>query len=424
MSTNINYDYKKLNEEEIQKYFEDLKIDFTPNKKITDKQFNENIQKLLKPNININSNLYSSEEQYIPKVSDPYKRLIKLKSQLIQNKNDMDKAISNYNDLNSKIDIKDINNFTLLFSNLHKYKGKIDNFINYDIIERNINKKDDESESDSEESEGDENNEEKKTKENKEKHEENKQKILKKREENNNLLKQIEESSETIFRKKKEINSLNEKYKDLSNNIISKINDIDNNLNTYMQYKIASPAGTPLPQVKFKIIELEKQVNNIELMIGDFNFSKYKNTIFGILKHYLKLNLDNSGSNSSVSNRYENSKIFENQTQIFNSEPENVKLITTYKELCDCYMIYLTMEKFKDVISYLKKRITAIKNIILNSEQFESDIKTLNELIKENEGKYELLKYKYLQTLESFDNLEKILKEINKLDELVKKKIK
>ena len=72
MSTKNERDYKELNNEEIKKYFEDSKIDFTPNEKISEKQFNENIPNLLKPNININSNLNSnlSEEKYIQNVSD------------------------------------------------------------------------------------------------------------------------------------------------------------------------------------------------------------------------------------------------------------------------------------------------------------------------------------------------------------------
>ena len=423
MSTKIGSDYTQLNSEEINKYFEDLKIDFTPNKKITEKQFNENIPKLLKPNINLKENSFSSEEKYIPKVSDPYKHLLKIKSKLIQNKNDIDKAISNYNDISAKVDLNDVNNYSLLFSNLHKYKGKIDNFVNYDIIERNMNKKESESESDSEESDNDENKDEQKNQENKLKHEENKQKIIKNREENEKLLKQIEESTETIFRKKKELNSLNDKYKDLSNNLISKINSIDDELNTYMGYRINAPAGVQAPQLKLKIIDLEKQVSKIESIIGDFNFMKYKNTIFGTLKHFLKFNLETNANKEWISSRYENVKIFENLMQSFNSESENETLLNLYKQLCDAYMIYLIMEKFKDVISYLKKRIIAIKNIVLNSEQFEFDIKELNNLIKENEGKYEILKFKYLQALESFGKLENILKEINNLDELIKKKI-
>ena len=81
------------------------------------------------------------------------------------------------------------------------------------------------------------------------------------------------------------------------------------------------------------------------------------------------------------------------------------------------------MKKFEDVISYLKKRIIAIKSIILNAEQFDFDIKQLNELIKKNSENYEILRFKYLQTLESFADLDSVLKEVNNLDVLVKKKI-
>ena len=142
MSTKNERDYKELNNEVIKKYFEDSKIEYIPNKKISEKQFNENISKILKPNINIknNSNINISEEKYIPKVSDPYKRLLNIKSKLIQNKLNIDNIISKYNDINSKVDLNDINNYSLFFSNLHKYKSKIDSFINYDIIKKNQNK--------------------------------------------------------------------------------------------------------------------------------------------------------------------------------------------------------------------------------------------------------------------------------------------
>ena len=158
MSTKNEIDLKKFNEEEIKKYYDDIKIDYEPNKKITEEQFNENLSKILKPNINIktNSNHYSSEEKYIPKISDPYKHLLNLKSKLLQNKENLDRTISKYNDIKSKIDIDDINNYSLLFSNLQKYKSKIDYFVNYNIIKKNQNNQS-ESESDSEESDEDEN---------------------------------------------------------------------------------------------------------------------------------------------------------------------------------------------------------------------------------------------------------------------------
>ena len=108
---------------------------------------------------------------------------------------------------------------------------------------------------------------------------------------------------------------------------------------------------------------------------------------------------------------------------LFLGEEENTKLMEIYKMICEAYMIYLSMKKFEDVISYLKKRINAIKNVILNSEQFDYEVKELNELIQKNEANYEIMKFKYFQTLEYFSNLEEILKEINNLDIMIKKKI-
>ena len=45
MSTKNEIDLKKLNEEEIKKYYDDIKIDYDPNKKITEEQLNENFPK-------------------------------------------------------------------------------------------------------------------------------------------------------------------------------------------------------------------------------------------------------------------------------------------------------------------------------------------------------------------------------------------
>ena len=57
MSEKLENNLKKLNEEEMKKYFAESKIELTPNQKISEKQFNENMPNLLKPNLNINSSL-------------------------------------------------------------------------------------------------------------------------------------------------------------------------------------------------------------------------------------------------------------------------------------------------------------------------------------------------------------------------------
>ena len=425
MSIKNEIDYKKLNKEEIQKYFEDSKIDYIPNKKISEKQFNDNLSKILKPNNNIktNSNSFSSEDKYIQKVSDPYKHLIILKSKLLQNKLSIDKIVNKYNDIYSKIDINDINNYSLLFSNLQKYKTKIDTLINYDILERNKNKGEEESESDSdsEESSDDEKKRADKKNENKIKSEQNKKIILKKREENEKLLKQIEESESTLFRKNSEINSLNQKNIALTKNLLSKLTTINEEMEQYLKLKISGIVPNPQSQIKKNILSVENQVSKIESMIGNFDFTKSKDTVFGILKHFLKMNEETN--KDWISNRFENSRILEKMLENFNSQSDNKRLLNIYKQMNEGYLTYLTMEKFKDVISYLKKRLSVIKSIILNSEQFEYDIHELNRLIEENERKYEILKLKYLQALESFDKLDTIIKEINNLDSIVNKKI-
>ena len=146
----------------------------------------------------------------------------------------------------------------------------------------------------------------------------------------------------------------------------------------------------------------------------------HKGTIYGCLKNFLKiLNKDSE----FIKNRFETSRALEEMMTSFKEEQGNKILMETYKQICESYLIYLSMKKFEDVISYLKKRINVIKNIILNSEQFDFDIKELNALIKKNEGNYEILKFKYLQTLECFGNLEDILKQINNLDVIIKTKI-
>ena len=316
--------------------------------------------------------------------------------------------------------MNDINNYSLLFSNLQKYKSKVDYFLNYDIIKKNQNN---ESESDSEEIDEDEDKKNKKKEENGTKKKENQKNILKKREENENLLKQIEESSSSLFRKNFGINSLNEKYSSITNNLISKLNNIDSEVEKITKLKIMGSICDTTYILKKKILDVENQINNLEEIIGNFDFTNHKDTIFGKLKYFMKMNLNLETNKDWIKDRFKNSKIFEEMLSAFNKDSDNKKYLNLFKQICEEYMIYLTMEKYKDVISYLKKRLTGIKNIILNSEQFEYDINELNKLINENEKKYEILKYKYLQTLGSFDKLDNILKEINNLDNSIKNKI-
>jgi len=416
-------DYKKLNEEEIRKNLEDIKIEYDSSKKITEKEFNQNLAKLIKPNINVISNSFEGDSQYIPKVSDPYKRLLQLKTELLKNKSDIDEVISKYNDISSKINTSDSNNYSLLYSNAQKSKNKIDSFINYDIIKKRQMNKGYDSDSDSDLEEEDEQKKLEKAKERQQKNEEKKQNILNKREENEKMLKQLEENADILFKENGNAKSINEKYYILANNILSKLNTIDSDLNVYMKYKVCSIPDYTLTLVNKKIIEVESEISKIENVIGDYDFNFHKSTIFGTLKYLARLNTEATKNKENIFTRYESSRGYESMISKFNEDENNGKLMRTYKLLCESYLLYLSMKKFEDVISYLKKRIIAIKSIILNAEQFDFDIKQLNELIKKNSENYEILRFKYLQTLESFADLDTVLKEVNNLDVLVKKKI-
>ena len=420
MSNEEQEDYNKLNSEEMKNFFQDTKIEFDPSKKITEKQFNESIPKLIKPNINIENYSFGVEEEYVPKVSDPYKRLLQLKTELLENKSDIDEIVAKYNDLSTKINTSDINNYTLLYSKAQNYKNKIDSFIDYDIIKKKNKGYDSDSESDEE---LDEQKKEEKAKENQKKNEEKKQNILKKREEEEKKLKELEEDANIKFIDIDNISSINEKYSILANNLLSRLNIINSDLNLNMKYKVCSNPDYNLNLLRQRILEIEKELNKIENIIGDYDFNLHKSTIFGSLKHLLKLNSDASKNKEQIFFRYENSRGYEAIITKFTGEEDNMKLIKIYKKMCDVYMWYLLYKKLGDVIPYLKKRINAINSIILNSEQFDYDIKQLNELIKKNEGNYEILRFKYLQTLESFSNLEEILKEVNNLDTIVNKNI-
>ena len=59
-----------MNKEELFKKHNEM---LEKGKKETEKQFNENMSKLITPSINIESNLNSENDKYVSKVSDPYK---------------------------------------------------------------------------------------------------------------------------------------------------------------------------------------------------------------------------------------------------------------------------------------------------------------------------------------------------------------
>ena len=71
----------------------------------------------------------------------------------------------------------------------------------------------------------------------------------------------------------------------------------------------------------------------------------------------------------------------------------------------------------------MKQRIKATREVCYSSKQFNIIVNDINDLIKKNNDNFEELNIKYKNVLDSFKLLENILKEIDKLDNKIKKKI-
>ena len=413
MEEEKNVDFSNLNNDNIQKFFEDKFIN-NQNQKLTEEQFYSDLKKMLKPDISSNSNEFSTDSIYIPKTSDPYKRLIQLKNELLSTKKEIDDNINNYNNISYLMNIN--NNYSNLYKNIQQCKNKIDSLIDYNLIST-INEYD--SDSDNEE----------KTEIDNSKSSQNKLKmetITRKREENEKKLKKEEEENDIIFQDDLNLNSIYEKYNRISEHLLTKIKLMENDINSVTKYTICGNSENKLNILSNKIIELELSISKIENIIGNYDFNFIKNTICGSLNYLLTYAEEVSKNKEDKDKRekinFDRIKDLDCKLNSY-CEGDNIKLGKIYLLLVKGYMIYKTMKKFEDIVSYLKKRINTINNIILNSEQFNDDMKLLNEYINKNEINYGLLKYKYFQTLEAFSNIEGILKEVNELDNLVNKKI-
>ena len=242
-SEEVNID--KLNKEIVKKLFDDRKFNFKDENNLTEEEYKINENKFLQPDLNININNFETEEEYIPKKTDPYKRILELKNKLIKNKYLIDNMINKYNDTSI---IKNNINYSELLSNLNSNKKKLDAFINYDLFNKR---------NDSEEEE-----EEEEKKENK----------------NNNTEKYY---------------SIYDKYDRLSDNLLSKIKDIENNIlndkNKEIEYKIECNPSNNLNSLSKKLNELEFLISNLEKKVGNWDLYKNRETISMEVNNLLNL---------------------------------------------------------------------------------------------------------------------------------------
>ena len=393
---NIEYpNIDKLNEETAKKMFNDYEFEAKDINNLSEKEFNKNLNKFIKPDQNINSIDYYTEETYLQKKTDPYKRILELKNDLINNKNEIDDSIKKFNNLSF---ITNTNNYSLLFNNSNSIKNKVDAFINYnyfnslDEIESDSEEKDDLSSENS----GNEGEEKEKKKEEK--------------------------------KPKEKVYSIFGKYTRISENLLNKLKNINNDIlnneikNQQIIYKLNSNPDNQLIILNNKLNELGNLITNLEKTIGNWNLSKNEGSITNTL-----INLINFLTSKSLERydiKYQLLKSFGNLIQNFyeiNNERIDAGLIfTNIKEI---YSILEIEKEFKDLLIYLKNRIDGIKEINNFSTQFNNALEKLQDLILRNSEDLITLNKTYLETLEVFTLLQTVLKQLNDFDNKIKSKI-
>ena len=393
---NIEYpNIDKLNEETSKKMFNDFKFEAKDINNLSEKEFNYNLNKFIKPDQNINLIDYDTEETYLQKKTDPYKRILELKNDLINNKNEIDNSINKFNNLSFTTNT---NNYSLLFNNSNSIKNKVDAFINYnyfnslDEIESDSEEKDDLSSENS----GNEGEEKEKKKEEK--------------------------------KTKEKVYSIFGKYTRISENLLNKLKNINNDIlnneikNQEIIYKINSNPDNQLIILDNKLKELENLITNLEKTIGNWNLSKNEGSITNTL-----INLINFLTSKSLERydiKYQLLKSFGNLIQNFyeiNNERIDAGLI--YTNIKEIYSILEIEKEFNNLLIYLKNRIDGIKEINKVSNQFNNALEKLKDLILRNSEDLIILNKKYLETLEVFSLLQNILKQLNDFDNKMKSKI-
>ena len=366
-------DIDKLNKILIEKSFEDRKYNIKDENNLTEEEYKINEIKFLQPDLSMEINNYETENEYIPKKTDPYKRILELKVELIENKALIDSMVNKFNDTSI---IQNTNNYSELFSNININKKKIDAFIDYDLFN---NRNEDDSN-------------------NKEKNDENNEKLY----------------------------SLYDKYDRLSDNLLMKIKDIENNIinennHNEIEYKIESNPSNNLNVLINSLNELEELISDLEKKIG--NWDLYKN------KENISMNINKIFNLFNSKNKYDNKnmalfKQFGEKIKEFNYiNKEKINIAKTYIKLKEIYSIYEIQQNYKQLIDYMKQRIKATREVCYSSKQFNIIVNDINDLIKKNNDNFEELNIKYKNVLDSFKSLENILKEIDKLDNKIKKKI-
>lgn len=95
---------------------------------------------------------------------------------------------------------------------------------------------------------------------------------------------------------------------------------------------------------------------------------------------------------------------------------EKIEIGGLFVKINEIYSVLELEEEYDSLINYIKKRLIVIKMIYNDSDQFQINIKNIEEKIKQNSEKFELMLKKYDETIKNFEEFDSILKEISDLD--------
>ena len=98
---------------------------------------------------------------------------------------------------------------------------------------------------------------------------------------------------------------------------------------------------------------------------------------------------------------------------------EKIQIGGLYVKINEIYSVLELEEEYDSLINYIKKRLIVIKMIYNDSDQFQINIKNIEEKIKENSEKFEIMLKKYDETIKNFKEFDSILKEFSQLDKSI-----
>jgi hypothetical protein len=132
-------------------------------------------------------------------------------------------------------------------------------------------------------------------------------------------------------------------------------------------------------------------------------------------------------ANSKTNDRYEKKyQAFKECGHILTTFIEKKKdMLETgsyFLKIKELYAILELYEHFDQVFDYIKNRMKAIKEIYDQSDQFTNLLETLNQRIKDNEKRFNGLIAKYETVLKQFESFSEVLKEVEEIDNIIKKK--